>query len=245
MAIAWPLRSDGTVSAWGDNRRGQLGDGTLTSHSTPERVTGLPVYIAGISASGGFTARLGDGISATGGFATVLGTDGTVWAWGDDSAGQLGNARSSIPVTRPVNTIGAGSAITQLSAGAFHVLALKSNGTALAWGSNGSGQLGNGTTTDPPARYRSPAWPTPRRWPRADSSASQSTPCWASWGHSRVALARLPNGGRPGWLARITGVAWVEVGEDGGHGPYFAGIPPQAPGSGGQRGPGSAGPVRD
>jgi hypothetical protein len=52
-------------------------------------------------------------------------------------------------VTRPVNTIGAGSGITQLSAGAFHVLALKSNGTALAWGSPGSGQLGNGTTTDP------------------------------------------------------------------------------------------------
>jgi hypothetical protein len=202
--FALALRSDGTVSAWGDNRRGQLGngtaasspmpvkvaglsqvtgisagydssmatrtngisaitsvwtwgcndfgqlgDGTLTSHSTPERVTGLPVYIAGISAGGGFTARLGDGISATGGFATVLGTDGTVWAWGDDSAGQLGNARSSIPVTRPVNTIGTGSGITQLSAGDFHVLALKSNGTALAWGSNGSGQLGNGTTTDP------------------------------------------------------------------------------------------------
>ena len=77
----------------------------------------------------------------------MLGTDGTVWAWGDDSAGQLGNARSSIPVTRPVNTIGTGSGITQLSAGDFHVLALKSNGTVLAWGSNGSGQLGNGTTT--------------------------------------------------------------------------------------------------
>ena len=138
-----------SVWTWGGNDFGQLGDGTLTSHSTPERVTGLPVYIAGISAGGGFTARLGDGISATGGFATVLGTDGTVWAWGDDSAGQLGSARSSTPVTRPVNTIGAGSGITQLSAGDFHVLALKSNGTALAWGSNGSGQLGNGTTTDP------------------------------------------------------------------------------------------------
>ena len=49
----------------------------------------------------------------------------------------------------PVNTIGAGSGITQLSAGGFHVLALKSNGTVLAWGSNGSGQLGDGTTTDP------------------------------------------------------------------------------------------------
>jgi len=148
-----------SVWTWGGNDFGQLGDGTLTSHSTPERVTGLPVYIAGISAGGGFTARLGDGISATGGFATVLGTDGTVWAWGDDSAGQLGNARSSIPVTRPVNTIGAGSGITQLSAGDFHVLALKSNGTALAWGSNGSGQLGNGTTTDPagPVQVTGPA----------------------------------------------------------------------------------------
>ena len=137
-----------SVWTWGGNDFGQLGDGTLTSHSTPKRVTGLPLYIAGISAGGGFAARLGDGVSATGGFATVLGTDGTVWAWGDDSAGQLGNARSSIPVTRPVNTIGAGSGITQLSAGDFHVLALKSNGTALAWGSNGSGQLGNGSTTD-------------------------------------------------------------------------------------------------
>jgi len=124
-----------SVWTWGGNDFGQLGDGTLTSHSTPERVTGLLVYIAGIS--------------ATDGFATVLGTDGTVWAWGDDSAGELGNARSSIPVTRPVNTIGAGSGITQLSAGGFHVLALKSNGSVLAWGSNGSGQLGNGTTTDP------------------------------------------------------------------------------------------------
>jgi alpha-tubulin suppressor-like RCC1 family protein len=138
-----------SVWTWGGNDFGQLGDGTLTSHSTPERVTGLPVHIAGISAGGGFTARLGDGIPATGGFATVLGTDGAVWAWGDDSAGQLGNARSSIPVTRPVNTIGAGSGITQLSAGDFHVLALKSDGTASAGGSNGSGQLGNGTTTDP------------------------------------------------------------------------------------------------
>jgi alpha-tubulin suppressor-like RCC1 family protein len=182
-----------SVWTWGGNDVGQLGDGTLTSHSTPERVTGLPVYIAGISAGGRFTARLGDsGISATGGFATVLGTDGTVWAWGDDSAGQLGNAPSSTPVTRPVNTIGAGSRITQLSAGDFHMLALKSNGTALAWGANGSGQLGNGTTTTPPARYRSPAWPTPRRWPQANDSASRSTPCRISWGHSRAALARLP-----------------------------------------------------
>jgi alpha-tubulin suppressor-like RCC1 family protein len=48
-----------------------------------------------------------------------------------------------------VNTIGAGSGITQLSAGDFHVLALTSDGTALAWGDNRRGQLGNGITADP------------------------------------------------------------------------------------------------
>ena len=102
-----------SVWTWGSNDRGQLGDGTLTSRSTPERVSGLPVYIAGISAGGGLVGHIGPGGTLSGGgFAAVLGTDGTVWAWGDDSAGQLGNAPSSIPVTRPVNTIGpaAGSA---------------------------------------------------------------------------------------------------------------------------------------
>ncbi len=111
---------------------GQLGDGTLTSHTTPERVTGLPVYIAGVGAGGHF--------------AVVLGTDGSVWGWGDDSSGQLGNAPASPQVTRPVSTIGAGSGITQISAGPGHVLALKSDGTVLAWGVNRDGQLGNGTT---------------------------------------------------------------------------------------------------
>jgi alpha-tubulin suppressor-like RCC1 family protein len=136
-----------SVWTWGGNDVGQLGDGTLTSRSTPRRVTGLPVRIAGISAGGGFAGVLGTGgTSAGGGFAAVLGADGTVWAWGDDSAGQLGNAPSSTPVTRPVNTIGAGSGITRLSAGDFHMLALKSNGTVLAWGGNAYGQLGNGST---------------------------------------------------------------------------------------------------
>ena len=75
----------------------------------------------------------------------VLGTDGSVWGWGDDSVGQLANAPSSSPVTRPVNMLAAGSGITQLSAGHGHMLALKSNGTVLAWGSNQGGQLGIGS----------------------------------------------------------------------------------------------------
>ncbi len=119
-----------SVWAWGDNEFGQLGDGTLTSHGA-KPVTGLPVSIAGIAAGGEFT--------------TVLGGDGTVWAWGNDTSGQLGNAPGGTPVTRPVNTIGLGSGIIQLSAGGAHVLALKSNGTVLAWGNNQLSQLGIGS----------------------------------------------------------------------------------------------------
>ncbi|HET9079168.1 MAG TPA: hypothetical protein VFO01_01430 [Trebonia sp.] len=77
--------------------------------------------------------------------AAVLGTDGSVWGWGDNSAGQLARTPSTSPATRPVGMFAAGSGITQLSAGWSHMLALKSNGTVLAWSSNKVGQLGNGT----------------------------------------------------------------------------------------------------
>jgi len=121
-----------SVWTWGANDHGQLGDGTLADHLTPERITGIgTVYLAGV------TAGLWTG--------AVLGTDGSVWGWGDDSVGQLANAPSSSPVTRPVKMLAAGSGITQLSAGHGHMLALKSNGTVLAWGGNQGGQLGIGS----------------------------------------------------------------------------------------------------
>jgi len=119
-----------SVWAWGGNSEGQLGDGTFTNHLTPEQV-GIPApYIAGISAGHQF--------------AVVLGTDGSSWGWGADGSGQLDSAPSGSPVTRPQQMTWTGSGITQLSAGYDHVLALRSNGTVLAWGGNSQGQLGDG-----------------------------------------------------------------------------------------------------
>jgi alpha-tubulin suppressor-like RCC1 family protein len=117
-----------SVWAWGGNDYGELGDGTLADHRTPDRVTGIPASIAGISAGGGFAA--------------VLGTDGSVWDWGANVLGELGVPPENSTVTRPVNALAAGSRITQLSAGGAHMLALKSDGTVLSWGYNRSGQLG-------------------------------------------------------------------------------------------------------
>jgi alpha-tubulin suppressor-like RCC1 family protein len=94
----------------------------------------------------GISAPYIAGITAGGGYSLALGSDGSVWGWGVDDFGQLGNAPTSSQVLRLVQTIGPGSGITQLSAGADHVLALQSAGTVLAWGDNLHGQLGDGST---------------------------------------------------------------------------------------------------
>src|SRR5437773_753599 len=74
---------------------------------------------------------------------------GNVWSWGDNAYGQLGDgttASSSTPV-RVINLSGGYlSGVVAVAVGGLHSLALKSDGTVWAWGYNGYGQLGDGTT---------------------------------------------------------------------------------------------------
>ncbi|MFC3788619.1 OmpL47-type beta-barrel domain-containing protein [Paenibacillus sp. GCM10012307] len=126
------LKSDGTVWSWGSNAFGELGQGTTGNPSyTPKQILSL----SGVkSISAGFFFNL------------VTKTDGTIWAWGSNSKGQLGNGtttNASIPfqLTNLSNVI-------DISAGGYHSLALQQGGTVWAWGYNNSGQLGDGTKTD-------------------------------------------------------------------------------------------------
>ena len=126
------LKSDGTVWAWGWNGYGQLGNGTTAESNTPVQVLNLT----------GATA-----IAACYDHSMALKSDGTVWAWGWNGYGQLGNNSTTNSKT-PVQVSGLTGTVTAIAAGYSHSMALKSDGTVWAWGSNGSGQLGNGGTTN-------------------------------------------------------------------------------------------------
>ncbi len=127
------LRSDGTVWVWGSNGFGQLGNGTseFNPHPLPVQVPGLSDVIA---------------ISAHQNHNLVLKADGTVWAWGYNQFGQIGNNTSGGNVEVPTQVLNLSNVIA-IAAGNRHNVALRSDGTVWVWGRNVEGQVGNNTTT--------------------------------------------------------------------------------------------------
>ena len=78
----------------------------------------------------------------------MVGTDGSVWGWGENLHGILGvGTTGAAMLLSPTQTLNPGSGIIQLAVGDDHVLGLHSDGTVVAWGGNFYGQLGNGNTT--------------------------------------------------------------------------------------------------
>jgi len=126
------LREDGTVWSWGSNFFGELGRTTgFISDFTPAPVPGLE-RVAGLAASGGFSLALRE--------------DGTVWSWGHNFSGQLGDGTTSGRHTpRQVEGV---EHVIALAAG-DHPLVLSKNGIAWSWGNNFAGALGTGTDLRP------------------------------------------------------------------------------------------------
>ena len=131
------LKSDGTVAAWGYNGENDLGNGSFSNSAERIQVPGV-TGVTAIAAGGEWA-----GANYPFGHSLALKSDGTVWAWGWNGFGQLGNGsyESTNPPAAVINLGG----ITALAAGGVHSLAL-SNGTVWAWGGNNDGQLGNGSS---------------------------------------------------------------------------------------------------
>ncbi|MCL2563673.1 MAG: S-layer homology domain-containing protein [Oscillospiraceae bacterium] len=126
------LRSDGTIWGWGDNHFNQLGSGTGAwelTRTTPAQIQTLTDVTA---------------IAASHSHALALRSDGTVWAWGDNHFGQLGDGTTTnrgIPAqVQSLNNV------TAISAGGWSNVALRADGTVWGWGDNSNGQLGDGTS---------------------------------------------------------------------------------------------------
>ena len=130
----------GKPFAWGTNVTGELGDGTFNYRFTPSLVLNLTNVVQ--VASGGYYSYPSE-------HSLALKSDGTVWAWGYNIYGQLGDGTTGGPENKsvPVQVLNL-TGVVQVATGGIHSLAVKFDGTVWAWGWNGIGALGDGTTTD-------------------------------------------------------------------------------------------------
>lgn len=131
----------GAAWCWGSNRWSQLGDGTTRHSSVPVAVTTAGTPLAGATVT---QVAVGEGVGC------ALTSAGAVSCWGTDAFSSTGNASSpasAVPVA--VSTAGPlnGKVVEQIGALRWHVCALTTDDVIACWGYNGSGQIGDGTTT--------------------------------------------------------------------------------------------------
>jgi len=131
---SFAIKEDGTLWAWGRNSSGQLGDGSTTERHSPVHITTLTNVIA---------------VAAGESHTLAMTADRTVWAWGTNASGELGDGTTA-PHSSPAHVIGL-AGISSIAAGQDFSLAVEGDGDAegivWAWGANGRGQLGDGSTS--------------------------------------------------------------------------------------------------
>ena len=122
------LFRDGNLWTWGVGTNGQLGNAAITNRSTPVTTFTGATNWKQVSASDDHTA--------------AIKTDGTLWTWGRNYGGALGN-NSATDTSTPVTTFAGGTNWKQVSCGQNTTAAIKTDGTLWTWGYGGTGQIGN------------------------------------------------------------------------------------------------------
>jgi alpha-tubulin suppressor-like RCC1 family protein len=126
------IKTDGTLWCWGYNFFGQVGDNTVTFRSSPVQTVAFGTNWKQVS-----SGYLGG---------AAIKTDGTLWRWGYNSVGELGD-NTTTNRSSPVQTVTRGTNWKQVSAKRYMTAAIKTDGTLWTWGFNAYGLLGDNTTT--------------------------------------------------------------------------------------------------
>lgn len=179
------LRADGSVWGWGQNSVGQVGvdgDGTSSDKQpSPVAVTGLPANVVEVVAGSAHSA--------------ALIADGSVYVWGRNGNGNLGiGSEDALRHPTPSRVPGLND-VVDLATGRDHLLAVKADGTVVAWGLGSSGQLGYGENTNPDGNERTS--PTPVA--TDDEGATPLGGVAAVFANGNTSFALLRDGQLWGW----------------------------------------------
>jgi alpha-tubulin suppressor-like RCC1 family protein len=192
VAVGWghtcARANDGSVWCWGRNDNGMIGSGTEFLYSlVPDQVATLGQVAVEIAAAGLHTcARM---------------SDGTLWCWGANYEGQLGDG-TTVDSPTPVQVTALGSSVRQVSASPRgHTCAALADGTAWCWGLNDEGQLGNGTTESSLAPVQVPGLASVVQLSAGESHTCARTSDGAIWCWGRNSFGQLGNGVRDLWTS--------------------------------------------
>lgn len=162
------VKLDGSLWTWGSNDLGQAGTGSVGGPSS------IPVRVGADSD----WAQVACGA----GFVVAIKTNGTLWAWGLNTSGQLGLGNTTSPGLLPVQS-GTATNWAKISAGTAHVIALQSDGSLWTWGNNTSGQLSLGNLSaavSSPTRVGTSTWLDIAAGSRSSSAILFDSTLWAA-----------------------------------------------------------------